>query len=97
MCFGGGVAPNGLARDLRPDEALSLTYTSDPLDEPIDIIGLPEAILFVSSTAPVAYVVVRLTDVAPDGTSSHVTTGILNLTHRDGHDQPKPLDAERGV
>lgn len=44
-----------------------------------------------SSTAPVAYVVVRLTDVAPDGTSSHVTTGILNLTHRDGHDQPKPL------
>jgi len=91
LCFGGGVEPNGLARDLRPDEALSLTYTSDPLNEPIDIIGLPEAILFVSSTAPVAYVVVRLTDVAPDGTSSHVTTGILNLTHRDGHDQPKPL------
>ncbi|HZY40706.1 MAG TPA: CocE/NonD family hydrolase, partial [Anaerolineae bacterium] len=92
LCFGGGVSPNGLARDLRPDEALSLTYTTDPLDEPIDILGLPEAILHVSSIAPVAYLVVRLTDVAPDGVSSHVTSGILNLTHRDGHTQPKLLE-----
>jgi hypothetical protein len=85
------VAPNGLARDLRPDEALSLTYTSDPLDQPIDIIGFPEAVLYLSSTAPVAHVVVRLTDVAPDGTSAWVSAGILNLTHREGHTNPKPL------
>lgn len=91
LCYGAGVAPNGLARDLRPDEALSLTYTSDPLDEPLDIFGLPEAVLFVSSTAPVAHVVVRLTDVAPNGTSSLVTTGILNLTHRNSHADPQPL------
>ena len=32
--------------------------------------------------APVATVVVRLTDVAPDGTSAQVSAGILNLTHR---------------
>ena len=91
LCWGAGVAPNGLARDLRPDEALSLAYTGEPFDEPLDIVGFPEAILYLSSSAPVAHVVVRLTDVAPDGTSALVSTGILNLTHRDGHMEPKPL------
>ena len=91
LCYGAGVAPNGLARDLRPDEALSLTYTSEPLEEPLDIIGQPEAVLFLSCTATVAHVVLRLTDVAPDGTSALVSTGILNLTHRTSHADPRPL------
>jgi putative CocE/NonD family hydrolase len=91
LCFGGGVAPNGLARDLRPDEALLPTYTSAPLDTPLDAIGFPEAILYLSSSAPVAHVVARLADVAPDGTSALVSTGILNLTHRAGHADPQPL------
>ncbi len=91
LCYGAGSEPNGLSRDLRPDEALSLTYTSEPLAEPLDILGFPEAVLYLSSSAPVAHAVVRLTDVHPDGTSSFVTLGILNLTHRDGHEQPKPL------
>jgi len=30
--------------------------------------------------------------VAPDGTSSHVTSGLLNLTHRHGHADPRPLE-----
>jgi hypothetical protein len=46
----------------------------------------------VSSSAPVAYVVVRLTDVAPDGTSAQVTAGILNLTHRNSHETPEALE-----
>ncbi|MFN8457157.1 MAG: CocE/NonD family hydrolase [Anaerolineae bacterium] len=91
LCWGAGAEPNGLARDLRPDEALSLTYTSAPLTEPLDVIGFPEAILYLSCDAPVAHVVVRLTDVAPDGTSAWVSAGMLNLTHREGHENPKPL------
>lgn len=91
LCWGGGGSPNGLARDLRPDEALSLTYTSQPLAEPLAVIGFPEAILYLSCTAPVAHVVVRLTDVAPDGTSALVSAGVLNLTHRDDHAKPQPL------
>jgi putative CocE/NonD family hydrolase len=91
LCWGGGSAPNGLARDLRPDEALIPTYTSAPLDAPLDIIGFPEAILYLSSSAPIAHVVVRLNDVAPNGVSAPVCAGILNLTHRDGHADPQPL------
>lgn len=90
-CWGAGGAPNGLARDLRPDEALIPVYTSEPLTEPLDMFGFPEAVLHLSSTAPVAHVVVRLTDVAPDGVSALVTVGVLNLTHRESHIQPAPL------
>ncbi len=91
LCWGAGGRPNGLARDLRPDEALSLTYTGEPLAEPLDIFGFPEAVLYLSCSAPVAHAVVRLADVAPDGTSALVTTGILNLTHRNSHSEPEPL------
>ncbi|MEK7324075.1 MAG: CocE/NonD family hydrolase [Chloroflexota bacterium] len=91
LCWGAGHAPNGLARDLRPDEALIPTYTGEPLTEPLDVIGFPEAVLYLSCSAPVANVVVRLTDVAPDGTSVQVTAGVLNLTHRDSHANPQLL------
>ncbi len=33
----------------------------------------------------------RLCDVAPDGSSTLVTRGVLNLTHRDSHESPAPL------
>ena len=36
---------------------------------------------------PAAFVVVRLCDVHPDGTSALVTRGVLNLCHRHGHDR----------
>jgi hypothetical protein len=43
------------------------------------------------SPVPVATAVVRLQDVAPDGTACQVTAGVLNLTHRNGHEDPAPL------
>jgi uncharacterized protein len=91
LSWGAGGRPNGLARDLRPDEALSLTYTSEPLTEPLDALGFPEAILHLEADATIATVVVRLTDVAPDGTSAQVSSGILNLTHRRSDTNPEPL------
>ena len=92
LSWGAGPPPNGLARDLRPDEALVPTYTSVPLAEPLEILGIPVAVLHVSATAPMAAVVVRLTDVAPDGTSAQVSAGVLNLTHRESDERPEPLE-----
>jgi uncharacterized protein len=91
LSWGAGGRPNGLARDLRPDDALVPTYTSHALKGPIDAFGVPEVVLAWRSPVPVATAVVRLQDVAPDGTPIQVTAGILNLTHRDGHDKPAPL------
>ena len=54
----------------------------------VEILGVPEVVLHLAVSAPVATAVVRLTDVAPDGTSAQVTAGILNLTHRRSHAAP---------
>src|SRR6185295_6766549 len=55
-------------------------------------IGGPVARLAVSSTASIAFVAVKLCDVAPDGTSILVTKGGLNLTHRDSDEKPDPVE-----
>ena len=92
LCWGPGGLPTGLARDLRADDALVPFFTSAPLAEPLRVLGNPYAVLFVSSSAPVAAVVVRLSEVAPDGAATLVSTGILNLAHRAGHAQPQALE-----
>jgi putative CocE/NonD family hydrolase len=92
LSWGAGSAPNGLARDLRPDEVRGLVYTSEPLDAPLSICGVPEAVLSVSASMPVATAVVRLSEVdAMTGVSSLVATGVLNLTHRDSDSDPSPV------
>jgi hypothetical protein len=40
----------------------------------------------------VAFLSARLCDVFPDGTSALVSRGVLNLTHRNGHATPAPLE-----
>jgi hypothetical protein len=92
LSWGAGGAPNGLGGDTRPDEARSLVWTSAPLDEPVSILGVPAAMLAVSADVPVISLVCRLMDVAPDGVPHQVAAGILNLTHRDDHAAPSPLE-----
>lgn len=91
LSWGAGGAPNGLARDIRPDESGVPTYTSLPLEFPLEILGIASAELEVSTSMSVATLVARLSDVAPDGTSCQVTMGILNLTHRASHANPEPM------
>jgi hypothetical protein len=61
------------------------------LSTPVEVLGVPEVVLHLRVSAPVASAVVRLSDVAPDGTSAQVSAGILNLTHRRSHERPEPL------
>lgn len=91
LSWGSGGPPNGLARDLRPDESAGPTFTTDPLADAVSILGVPAVVLHLSVSAPVATAVVRLTDVAPDGTSYQVSAGVLNLTHRRSSTHPEPL------
>ncbi len=94
LSWGAGGPPNGLARDLRPDESLGPTFTSEPLLAALEILGVSEVVLHLAVSAPVATAVIRLTDVAPDGTSAQVSAGILNLTHRRSHERPEPLEPD---
>lgn len=82
--FGGeGEAP----LDQRVDDGKSLVFDSLPLDKSIEILGAPTLDLTVSVDQPTALLAVRLNDVAPDGASTRVTYGLLNLTRREGHDR----------
>lgn len=77
--------------DQRPDDDFSLCFDTAPLDAELELLGFPAVELFVSATAPVATWVARLCDVAPDGTSTLVTKGILNGCHRKSHVTPEAL------
>ena len=81
--------------DQRAEDGRSLTFTSAPLDGRLEILGFPELELTVSADRPAALVAVRLCSVAPDGASLLITRGLLNLTHRDGHAEPRPLEPGR--
>ena len=81
----------GMPIDQRTDDALSLCFTSAPLDEAVEILGFPAVQLELSADQPNALLAVRLCDIAPDGASRLVSWGLLNLTHRQGHTRPQPL------
>lgn len=83
--------PYTLPGEQRVDEIYAANYTSAPLDEPLEIIGMGKAVLYVSSTAPVMAFVARLSDVAPDGASAQVTIGVLNGTRRNSLTDPEPM------
>lgn len=78
--------------DQRLDEMHALVYTTEPLEEDMEIGGTPRAVLYLSSTAPITFLAVKLCDVAPDGTSALVTKGYLNVTHRESHAIPSLIE-----
>ncbi|MDX1381908.1 MAG: CocE/NonD family hydrolase, partial [Xanthomonadales bacterium] len=81
-----------MPRDQRPDDGLSRCFDTPPLHERVEILGAPRVRLELASDQPQANLCVRLCDVAPDGTSLRVSYALLNLSHRDGHAQPRPLE-----
>jgi uncharacterized protein len=84
-----------LPGDQGRDDELSLTFTSEPLESVVEILGAPSLALEVAADGPRALLAVRLCDVAPDGSSTLVTRGLLNLTHRTGSPEPQPLEPGR--
>jgi hypothetical protein len=60
-----------------------LVFTSDPLDESMDVVGVPKVTLYVESTAPDTDFGVKLVDVHPDGYAANVTEGHLKARYRE--------------
>ncbi len=79
------------AGDQQEDDMRSLVFETPRLDTPIEVLGAAIVTLDVASDRPIANLVVRLCDVHPSGESLRVSYGVLNLTHRDGHEGPAPL------
>jgi putative CocE/NonD family hydrolase len=85
-------APPDLPYDQREEDGGSLVFETDVLQQAHEILGAPALDLEVSADQPVAMIAARLSDVAPDGGATRVTYGLLNLAHRGGHAEPRPLE-----
>ncbi len=95
--WAGDGAPADFALDQRPDDGASLCWDSAPLTERVELLGQGVATLEVSVDRPWALVAVRVCDVAPDGTSTLVARGLLNLSRREGHEQTVPMPLNEPV
>ena len=79
------------ATDQRQDDANSQCFDSDPMPKPVSILGGAQFKATLSSDQNCGQVILRLCDVAPDGSSTRITYGMLNLAMRDGLGQPQAV------
>ncbi|MBB3772175.1 hypothetical protein FHS55_002787 [Angulomicrobium tetraedrale] len=86
----GGTVPD-MALDQRRDDGLGLSFDTEPLDASFDMLGAPVVELRGRCNVALAQLVAKICDVAPDGTSTLVTWGCLNLAHRAGSAEPQAL------
>ena len=77
--------------DQRLDDSYSACFDSMELDQAINLMGAPELTLSVTSDQDCGQLIVRLCDVAPDGSSKRVSYGVLNLALRHGLDAPSAI------
>ncbi|MGW7517251.1 CocE/NonD family hydrolase [Streptomyces sp. NPDC054796] len=86
----GRYFPFGNDSDLPPDQreedGRSVCFDSAALDARVEILGRPRVRLRLTSDVPRGQVIARVCDVAPDGSSTLVTRGVLNLAARHGRD-----------
>jgi uncharacterized protein len=85
-----GHLPFGQPDDQREDDAWSLTYDWG-LEGELELLGHPRLVVRVGASAPVAFLSAKLCDVLPDGTSTLVARGFLNLTRRRSLTEPEPM------
>jgi predicted acyl esterase len=79
--FGGDDLP----RDQREELEAAVFRETPVANAPQSVLGHAIVRLRLASDRPMAHVVLRLCDVAPDGAMLLVARGVLNLCHRGGH------------
>jgi len=91
----GRFFPFGNDADLPPDQreedARSACFEF-AVGEGTWVLGRPRVRLRLTSRVPRGQVIARLCDVAPDGSSTLVTRGVLNLSARQGRDRAVPWE-----
>jgi hypothetical protein len=85
------------AYDQRPTDAFSLVYDTEPLEQEVEILGFPRALLRVAADAPHASWFARLSDVAPDGAVTLVAGAGMNGAHRESARSPKPIEPGKEI
>ena len=86
-----------MAGDQAADDALALCFDGPVQDQSLVLVGHVTLQLELAADQPLAFVVGRLCDVAPDGRSTRIAHGMLNLCHRSGSADPQPLEPGKQV
>jgi len=88
-CAANTIPGNGGALDQRQMEMRNdiLVYTSDPLEEGIEVSGPITVTYYVSSDVKDTDVTAKLIDVLPDGTAYNLDETIQRLRYREGDDK----------
>jgi len=81
--------------DQRQEAGGSLLFDSEPLTQTLEFFGAPVVQLDIAADKPDALVAVTLSEVLPGGAATRLSYGLLNLTHRDGHEHPQKLEPGR--
>lgn len=81
-----------VAPDQRPGDATALVYESPPFTAELQILGQPVAQLVTAIDAHRANWFVKLSDVAPDGTTTLITGGAINGAHRGSSTEPAMME-----
>lgn len=89
--------PVDLPQEQSQDDANSLIFDSAPLEQDTEILGMPMLGLRISADVAIAKVAVRLNEVTPQGESWLISSGSLNLTHRNSHERPELLEPVKPV
>ncbi|MCE9608112.1 MAG: CocE/NonD family hydrolase, partial [Planctomycetia bacterium] len=87
-------ARDAAAYEAHPDVR---TFSTSLLTAPVEWTGLVKAEIFVSSTAPDADFIVRVSDVYPDGRSILLIDGVRRARYREGFEKEVPLPAGQPV
>lgn len=85
--YGAEVPP----QDTNGDDARSVCFETDPLDEPLELTGTGAARIRLVPTTADMTLSVRVVDVAPDGSARLVTEGTVRGALREGLDAPAEL------
>ena len=84
-------------QDQRPVEKRKdvLVYTSDVLQDELEVTGPVKVVLYAASDAPDTDFVAKLVDVYPDGASYNMAEGIVRARYRESLSKSSPLEPGR--
>jgi putative CocE/NonD family hydrolase len=72
-----------------------LVYSSEPLSQPLEVIGPLTVVLHAATSAHDTDFVAKLCDVGPDGVSMILAEGVLRARYREGYDAARPVEPDR--
>jgi predicted acyl esterase len=86
-CTGGAIRAGSFDQQEMEERSDILVYTSEPLQEGIEVSGTIEITLYVSSDARDTDFTVKLVDVYPDGKAYNLDETIQRARYREGYDK----------